>query len=136
MKKINKAMKYLFGGGHDINSIKNVLFLGMDYPISIRCFTIFNYNDYSSTDKYPFIEIDKTENQKIFKISETIKEIMDKDENFSRMTIKKLLKIKPKKNIINDIKTKIIEKERINIKKSYDKNYNKALQRYNFKGYR
>ena len=113
----------------------------MDYPISRRfgyyngqCFRILKYNDYSSTDKYPFIEIDKTENQKIFKISETIKEIMDKDENFSRMTIKQLLKIK--KNIINDIETKIIEKERINIKKSYDKNYNKALQRNNFKGYR
>ena len=115
----------------------------MDYPISRRFgyyygryFKIFKYNDYFSTVKYPFIEIDKTENQKIFKISETIKEIMDKDENFSRMTIKKLLKIKPKKNIINDIKTKIIEKERINIKKSYDKNYNKALRRYDFKGYR
>ena len=50
------------------------------------------------------------------------------------MTIKKLLKIK--KYIINDKNTKIIERERINIKKSYDKNYNKALQRYNFKGYR
>ena len=141
MKGIDEAIEYFFGDDHDINSIKNVLFLGMDYPISRRFgyyngryFRIFKYNDYSSIDIYPFIEIDKTENQKIFKISETIKEIMDKDENFSRMTIKKLLKIK--KNIINDIKTKIIEKERINIKKSYDKNYNKALQRYNFKGYR
>ena len=141
MKGIDEAIEYFFGDDHDINSIKNVLFLGMDYPISRRFgyyygryFKIFKYNDYFSTVKYPFIEIDKTENQKIFKISETIKEIMDKDENFSRMTIKKLLKIK--KNIINDIKTKIIEKERINIKKSYDKNYNKALQRYNFKGYR
>ena len=143
MKGIDEAIEYFFGDDHDINSIKNVLFLGMDYPISRRFgyyygryFKIFKYNDYFSTVKYPFIEIDKTENQKIFKISETIKEIMDKDENFSRMTIKKLLKIKPKKYIINDKNTKIIERERINIKKSYDKNYNKALQRYNFKGYR
>ena len=104
MKGIDEAIEYFFGDDHDINSIKNVLFLGMDYPISRRFgyfVGIFNYNYYSSTDKYPFIEIDKTENQKIFKISETIKEIMDKDENFSRMTIEKLLKIKPKKNIIN-----------------------------------
>ena len=143
MKGIDEAIEYFFGDDHDINSIKNVLFLGIDYPITRRFgyyngqyFRIFKYNDYSSIDIYPFIEIDKTENQKIFKISETIKEIMDKDENFSRMTIKKLLKIKPKKYIINDKKTKIIERERINIKKSYDKNYNKALQRYNFKGYR
>ena len=45
---------------------------------------------------------------------------MDNDENFSEMTIKKLLKIKPKKIIVNDKNTKIIKRERINIKKRYD----------------
>ena len=138
-ENIDNVIKYFFGNDN-INSIKNVLFSSTDSSIILLSrvnyskYSIYNYNYFGY--KYPFININRTENHKIIKISTKIKEIMDKDEAISKMSIKKLFKKKQKIEIINNKISKINKRERINIKMSYNKIYNKALQKYNFKRYR
>ena len=131
-------MKYFLCNNNNFNTIKNTfLFSFKDYiPYHFSFYDDYRYsslvyNNSYETDIYPFVTINKLENKKILRISSTLKILMDKD----KANYKNKNKIFSKqKEIIMDKRIKKFKRE--NIKKSYNKNYNKALQRYNYKQYR
>ena len=137
-KKIDIIMKYFLCNNNNFNTIKNTFLFGFkDYiPYHFSFYDDYRYsslvyNNSYETDIYPFITINKLENEKMLRISCTLKTLMDKD----KANYKNKNKIFSKqKEIIMDKRIKKFKRE--NIKKSYNKNYNKALQRYNYKQYR
>ena len=135
-KKIDNIMKYFLCNNNNFNTIKNTFLFGFkDYiPYHFSFYDDYRYsslvyNNSYETDIYPFVTINKLENKKILRISSTLKTLMDKDKvNYKNKIFSK------QKEIIMDKRIKKFKRE--NIKKSYNKNYNKALQRYNYKQYR
>ena len=134
-EKIDNIIKDVFGN-QNINKFKNAFLLQTsDYlTFSFSCFRenryIFNAD---KGDNYPFIKINGVGNYKIITISRSLKALVDKDKAIYHKNIKKFFN---KKEIIKDKIIKKIKRDRIDVKKSYNKNYNKSLQRYNFKQYR
>ena len=134
-EKIDNIIKDVFGN-QNINKFKNAFLLQTsDYlTFSFSCFREYRYIfNADKGDNYPFIKINGVGNYKIITISRSLKALVDKDKAIYHKNIKKFFN---KKEIIKDKIIKKIKRDRIDVKKSYNKNYNKSLQRYNFKQYR
>ena len=134
-EKIDNIIKDVFGN-QNINKFKNAFLLQTsDYlTFSFSCFREYRYIfNADKGDNCPFIKINGVGNFKNITISRSLKALVDKDKAIYHKNIKKFFN---KKEIIKDKIIKKIKRDRIDVKKSYNKNYNKSLQRYNFKQYR
>lgn len=131
----NKNDLYFLLGNKSMILIRDIFNLELFIIFSKNHFLFFNYknNELDEISNYPFIKINNSEEQKIHINSENIQNCLDKEKEIC----KKKNKIFFAKNIfIKDIIMKKIQREKIIIKKSYNKIFNKAKQIYNIKNYR
>ena len=151
IKEINNIKKYKFLVYKDINENNyykgindiNSLYFYREFTYQHKRFNFGDFLDYKyrilfSHKKFPFIEFYNSGDSEFKVIPDEIRELVEKEENNrKKLCMKRLFKIKKKKNKIkNEIKNKRNNKNnRINIKNSYDKNNNKGFQKYLKKKY-
>ena len=125
----------IFSGNKSMILIRDIFNLDLFTLFTENHFLFFNYrnNWLDEFNNYPFIKIDNSKEQKIYKISENIQNCLDKEKEICK---KKNKIFSSKSTFIKDKTMKKIQREKIIIKKSYNKIFNKAKQVYNIKYYR
>ena len=121
-----------FLGDKNLNSIKNLIHLY--YLNLILGKYSSNYVRYNGKFvDFPFMKIDYYHNWLYLTLSERVKYILKKERDLFCLKYKMMFY---KKEIVKDKIMKKNKRERINIKRSCNKNYNKAIRTYNTKKHR
>ena len=121
-----------FLGDKNLNSIKNLIHLYYLNLILGKYSSNYTRHPGEFVD-FPFMKIDNHDNCLYLTLSERVKYILKKERDLFCLKYKMMFY---KKEIVKDKIMKKNKRERINIKRSCNKNYNKAIRTYNTKKHR
>ena len=122
-----------FFGGKNLNSIKNLFRLSYFYVLCEKNNWNYIRNEYNKYEKFvefPFMKSNYHDECLFLTLSEIEKYIYEKERDLGSLKYKMMFY---KKEILKDKILKKRKRERINIKRSYNKNYNKAIGPFNNK---